>query len=85
MPDVSGTRPARSGAAAESVLEAVLERVTYANEETGRLDRLQRPAESLGSGEPEQPSDQRPHRADRQPEQPPRCLRQARHQRDAGD
>ena len=35
MPDVRGTRQAASGAPAESVLEAVLERVTYANEETG--------------------------------------------------
>jgi exodeoxyribonuclease V alpha subunit len=35
MPDVRGARQAPSGAAAESVLEVVLERVTYANEETG--------------------------------------------------
>ena len=35
MPDVRGARQAPSGAPAESVLEAVLERVTYANEETG--------------------------------------------------
>jgi exodeoxyribonuclease V alpha subunit len=35
MPDVRSTRQAPSGAPAESVLEAVLERVTYANEETG--------------------------------------------------
>ncbi len=35
MPDVKGSRQAPPGAPAESVLEAVLERVTYANEETG--------------------------------------------------
>ena len=35
MPDVRSNRQAPSGAPAESVLEAVLERVTYANEETG--------------------------------------------------
>jgi exodeoxyribonuclease V alpha subunit len=38
MPDMTGvsqTSPAVRGAPAESVLEAVLERVTYANEETG--------------------------------------------------
>jgi exodeoxyribonuclease V alpha subunit len=35
MPDVRSTRQAPSGAPVESVLEAVLERVTYANEETG--------------------------------------------------
>ena len=35
MAEVRSTRQAPPGAAAESVLEAVLERVTYANEETG--------------------------------------------------
>jgi exodeoxyribonuclease V alpha subunit len=35
MADVTSTRQAPPGAATESVLEAVLERVTYANEETG--------------------------------------------------
>jgi exodeoxyribonuclease V alpha subunit len=35
MSDVTGARPVLPGAPAESVLEAVLERVTYANEETG--------------------------------------------------
>ncbi len=35
MPDVRSIRQAPSGSPAESVLEAVLERVTYANEETG--------------------------------------------------
>jgi len=35
MPEVSSARQALPGAPAESVLEAVLERVTYANEETG--------------------------------------------------
>lgn len=35
MSDVTSTRPFSSAAPAESVLEAVLERVTYANEETG--------------------------------------------------
>jgi exodeoxyribonuclease V alpha subunit len=35
MSDVTSTRQAPSGAPTESVLEAVLERVTYANEETG--------------------------------------------------
>jgi hypothetical protein len=35
MADVRGTRRAPPGAGVESVLEAVLERVTYANEETG--------------------------------------------------
>src|SRR6266568_5829716 len=35
MPDVRSIRQAPSGSPAEAVLEAVLERVTYANEETG--------------------------------------------------
>jgi exodeoxyribonuclease V alpha subunit len=35
MSDVTSARPVLPGAPAESVLEAVLERITYANEETG--------------------------------------------------
>jgi hypothetical protein len=42
MPDVRSTRQAPPGAPAESVLEAVLERVTYVNEETAR--RLREPS-----------------------------------------
>jgi exodeoxyribonuclease V alpha subunit len=49
MPDVSGTRQARSSAVAESVLEAVLERVTYANEETGYT--IARVATERGGGD----------------------------------